>query len=136
MSDLHFNRALVELSISTDKYNVSLATVGPTGITTISDIVATCNFTPTGLMAAPTSSAFSMERGAAKALFQALWDVGLRPDKKIESDKSHIEALERHLSDMRKIAFAHCMPLVEERSPDKPFKVAMDWGKNEAEVLF
>lgn len=46
----------------------------------------------------------------AQSLFQALWDVGFRPNEG-ESSGAHVAALEAHLADMRMIALSAVYPL-------------------------
>lgn len=40
----------------------------------------------------------------ANAIFQALWEAGLRPNNG-ESSMAHVEAIKYHLEDMRKLVF-------------------------------
>jgi hypothetical protein len=58
----------------------------------------------------------SISGETAQRLLQALWDAGLRPNKG-EGSAGHVAAIERHLEDMRRLAFAAHLP---EPTPDRP----------------
>ena len=57
-----------------------------------------------------------LDKYTAQMLLQALWDEGLRPNQG-EGSAGHVKALQDHLADMRKLAFAAHIP---DQSPDKP----------------
>ena len=52
----------------------------------------------------PKFLSFSMMSGAGQSLFDALWNVGYRPNKG-ESSMAHVEAMKYHLEDMRTLVF-------------------------------
>ena len=53
----------------------------------------------------PVNPTFSLEYQEAQELMDALWNVGLRPTHG-KSSTGQLEAVERHLTDMRPIAFS------------------------------
>jgi hypothetical protein len=53
----------------------------------------------------PHETSFSLEGSEAQVTFDALWIAGFRPTEKI-NEASKLAATERHLDDMRAIAFS------------------------------
>lgn len=53
----------------------------------------------------PRGATFAMQHRAAQALLECLWAAGLRP--KDVGSVGQLQATERHLEDMRRIAFKH-----------------------------
>ena len=52
----------------------------------------------------PKFLSLPMDSNAAQSLFDALWNVGLRPHLG-QASAAHVEALKYHLEDMRKLVF-------------------------------
>lgn len=53
---------------------------------------------------APVDPTFSLQRDEAQELMDMLWNCGLRPTQS-KSSAGQLDAVERHLADMRAIAF-------------------------------
>jgi hypothetical protein len=53
---------------------------------------------------APVDPTFSLQRDEAQELMDMLWSCGLRPTQS-KSSAGQLDAVERHLADMRAIAF-------------------------------
>jgi len=59
-----------------------------------------------------------MQREEAQALFQSLWDAGLRPNDG-EGTTGHVAALKYHLEDMRRLVFEDNTPKIIHNRPDR-----------------